>query len=166
MKMKSLFAMMALTALSTPVLAFEGHGFKIISEKVTHSPNFKGGFQALTPKKKAFAPAYASAMAWAYDAEGRVREYIKVQGDHNISLSNYTNQTLRYTYKYTLSCESAYEQFDRTVEIRPQGTFIDSSHSYGTVQKDKPGTFKIAVGTQISGGDTAFHDAYATLRVR
>ncbi len=42
---------LALSFISTQTLAFEGTGFKIINEKTTHSPGFKGGFQPMTQKK-------------------------------------------------------------------------------------------------------------------
>jgi|SRR5579862_7785288 len=96
----------------------------------------------------------------------RIFARLKVQGDHNISISNYTKKTQRYTYKYVLSCESAYENFERAIEIYPQGNFTDNSHSYGVVQKNSAGTCGINVSTQITDGESAWHEAHATLRVR
>lgn len=160
-----LISAVALSVISMHVMAFEGNGFKIISDKVTHSPGFNGGFQEVA-LKKSVVPAYVNTMAFAYDAEGHVMDYIKIKGDHNISISNYTSQTQRYAYTYVLSCESAYEQFERTVEIYPHGNFSDSSHSYGTVQKESESTFGINVSTKISGAENSWHEAHAALRVR
>lgn len=158
-----LLSILILFAISFQAMAFEGKGFKIVSEKVTQSAGFNGGFQEIAPKKK--VDVFANAMAWAYNAEGRVMDYIKVEGDHSVNISNYSSQTQRYTYTFVLSCEDAYEKFERTVDIYPQGSFSDSSHSYGTVQKENAGTFGINVSTNISGAESAFHEANAVLRV-
>ncbi len=165
MKLKLISALI-LSAISIHAIAYEGKGFKIISEKVTHSPNFVGGFKEV-PSKKGIAPGYAKATSWAYDASGRPGELIKIQGDHNVSLSNYTSSAQRYTYTYNLNCDKVYERFERTVELAPQGSFTDSSHSYGAAQEQSTGTFSINVGTKITGGgESAWHEAHATLRVR
>lgn len=153
---------MALSFISINAMAFEGQGFKIISERITKSPGFIGGFQEVAPKKKSL---YISALSWAYDARGRVMDYVRVQGDHNVSISNETNQTQRYTYTYILSCESAYENFERTIDIYPHGNFIDSSSSYGEVQEEETGSFRIRVATQVSGAESAFHEASAILSI-
>lgn len=39
------------TIFSLSALAIEGHGYKIITEKITQSPEFHGGFQKTNPKK-------------------------------------------------------------------------------------------------------------------
>jgi hypothetical protein len=161
----SKLACLALLAFSASALAYEGKGFKIISEKVTMSPGFDAHFESV-PVKKTSLPAYVNALSWAYDAEGHVNENIYVKGDHNIDISNYTSKVVRYTYTYTLSCESLYANFSRTVELQPQGTFYDTSHSYGDVQKNREGSYGIHVGTKIEGGEYAFHQRDATLRVR
>ena len=149
---------------SMGVFAYEGKGFKIISEEMTQSPGFKGGIKHL-PSKKKWLPMYANAMSQAYDAEGHVKEHITIQGGHSINLVNSTNQTRRYSYKYTLSCAGAYEHFGQTIDIYPQGSFADNSRTYGVVQKEEPGVHKINVTTQISGAESASHTAYGTLKI-
>lgn len=164
MKLKIILAL-ALSFISIQALAIEGTGFKIINEKTTHSSGFKGGFQQMSQKKRTTS-GYVSTMAWAYNSEGKPREYIKIQGDHNVSISNYSNKTQRYTYTYVLSCESAYEQFDRTIDVYPNGNFSDSSHSYGSIQEEIGGTFRINVLTKVTGAELSSHEANAILRVR
>lgn len=167
MKIRKLLCL-SLLAMSANVLAMEGNGFRIVSEKMTSTPGFDAHFESVeTPSslKKIMSPKYVNAMSWAFDARGHVREYIKVQGDHNVSITNNTSKVSRYTYTYTLYCESAYASFERTIDINPQGTFTDASHSYGTVQKDNSGTFGIHVGTKIDGGEYAFHQRDATLTI-
>ena len=84
-------------------------------------------------------------------------EYIKVQGDHNVSINNDSSNRKRFTYVYTLSCSSSYANYEKTIELSPHESFVDSSHSYGTVQEEYEGTFGIHVGTKISGDESAFH---------
>lgn len=158
-------AVLALLAFSANALAYEGKGFRIINEKVTMTPGFDAHFESV-PVKKTSLPAFVNTMSWAYDAEGHVKENIYVKGDHNINISNYTSKVVRYTYTYTLNCESEHASFERTIEINPQGSFDDSSHSYAVVQKDREGGYGIHVGTKIEGGEYAFHQRDATLRVR
>lgn len=156
---------LTLLAFSATAMAYEGKGFKIISEKVTMTPGFDAHFESV-PVKKISSPAFVNALSWAYDAEGHVKENIYVKGDHNIDISNYTSKVTRYTYTYTLNCESEHASYERTVELQPQGTFYDTSHSYAVVQKDREGGYGIHVGTKIEGGEYAFHQRDATLRVR
>lgn len=164
MKIKTI-ATIVLSTLSLNALAFQGENFKIISEKMTQSPGFNGGI--ISNDKNAVKKTFgAEALAWAHDASGRPLEYVKIQGDHNISLYNPTDRTARYTYTYVLSCENAYQNFERTVDLYPKGNFTDSSHSYGTVQKDREGTYGVNVNTKVSGSDSAYHEAHAVLRIR
>lgn len=72
----------------------------------------------------------------------------------------------RFIYQYVLSCESAYENFERTIDLYPQGSFTDSAHSFGVVQKDGEGGYGINVSTKISGAESAWHESHAVLRVR
>lgn len=150
-----------LSLISLNALAYQGQGFKIISEKHTQSPGFNGSFIS-----KPATTMTAEALAWAHDASGRPHEYIKIQGDHNINLYNNSTTTKRYTYTYTISCENAYENFERTLDLYAKGSFTDSSHSYGTVQKDSEGGYRINVGTKINGSESAWHEAHSVCRVR
>lgn len=163
MKIKTITAV-AFSLIAVNTYAYQGENFKIISEKVTQSPGFNGGIISHdSPMPRTFS---AEALAWAHDSSGRPMEYIKIQGDHNVSLYNSTAQNKRYTYTYVLSCENAYQNVERTVELYPHGNFTDSSHSYGTVQKDNEGTYGVNVQTRVSGSESAYHEAHATLRVR
>lgn len=144
--------------------AYEGKNFRIISEKVSKSPNFQGGFID-NQKKILFKPMYMNVISWAYNAEGRTYEYVKIQGDHTISLSNDTSQTKRYKYTYALSCENAFENFEREIEIYPHGSFNDNGHSFGTVQKESSGTFGIHVMTKVTGAENGTHTSDAILRI-
>lgn len=165
MKLKLiLISAFSLSLISIQASAYEGQGFKIISEKTTHSPGFIASGLKENLKKKTVL-RYINARVATYDTRGHINEYIKVQADHTISISNYMSRSQRYTYKYILSCESAFYTFERTVEIYPHGYYSDSSHSYGVVQKEEPGTYRINAATQISGAENSFDDDHAALTV-
>ena len=157
MKLKTILSTLALNA-----YAYTGHGYRIVNEKVTHSPNFNGGFIEGSKKNTAM---FVGARSWAYDANGSRMEYIKIQGDHSVDLFNGTKEVRRYTYAYNLNCESAYENVERTLDINPGGSFSDSSHSYGVVQKESNGSWRINVSTNITGYEGIFHESHAVLRV-
>jgi len=164
MKVKTMSAII-LSAFSLTANAFQGENFKVVSEKLTQSPGFNGGIISQDrPSSRRILSA--EALAWAHDSSGRPLEYVKIQGDHNVSLYNSTNKTARYTYTYVLSCERAYQNFERTVDLYPHGNFTDSSHSYGTVQKEREGTFGVNVNTRVTGASDAYHEAHAVLRIR
>jgi hypothetical protein len=169
MNKKILASAMILSIISFSAHGYEGHDYKIISETKAGHGFINGGIESRPVKKNLMGFAgtmYASALTWAYNAEGKVGEYVTVSTDHNISLSNYTKQAQTYTYTFSLSCESAYQTFTKSVVIQPGGSFSDASHNYGTVQKDQEGSFGINGSTQISGAESAFHDAHAILRIR
>lgn len=155
-----------ITFLSLSLLSINAMAYTIISEKTISTPGFKAHFEHTSNEKKILSPAYVSAISWAYDAQGRPSEYIKVQGDHNVSITNTTSTRTRYTYTYTLSCDSAYASHERTVELSPHESFTDSSHSYGVVQEESEGSWRIQVGTNIRGNESVFHGRDAVLRVR
>ena len=164
MKLKIASALI-LSAISINALAYEGHGFTIVSQQESHTPGF-GIIEGGGSKKNSTKAYFASAMTMTYDAEGHRMEFVKIQSDHDVNISNYTHQVQRYTYTYVLSCESAYETFGKTVDVQPGGSFTDSSHVYGTVQKEVEGSWAINASTQITGGENAFHESHAMLRVR
>ena len=164
MKLKVISALL-LSVLSFNTFSMQGHGFRIVSEKLTQSPGFRGGFKE-SPSKETFSPMYASAFTMTYDAEGKVNEHINIKSDHEVNISNYTSQTQRYIYKYTLLCENVYETFERTIDIEPHGNFSDNSHAYGDAQLDREGYYRIRAATEISGSESAFHESSAILRIR
>lgn len=139
-------------------------GVKIISEKF-ESHGFTNGHIESLPVKKNLKPMYVNALSMTSDAIGHLREHTTVKSWHDVSITNNTSQTQRYTYVYVLSCESLYQNFSRTVEIPARGSFSDSSHNYGDVQKEEIGSFSIKASTQISGGDSGFHGSSARLRI-
>lgn len=154
-----------------PLLAvsFNALAYQVISEKITSSPGFNYQVDHVSNSdvvKKTFSPNYASAMAWAYDSQGRPMEFIKIQGDHNITITNDTSKRARYTYTYTLRCLNASGNYERTIDLSPHETFTDSSHNYGTVQEGKEGNYGIRVTTSISGAENSSHTRDATLRIK
>jgi hypothetical protein len=162
MKIKTA-AILTLSVISLNAFAFHGENFKVVSEKLTQSPGFNGGIVSKDDKEnKTFS---ATAKAWTYNSSGKPMEYIKIAGDHDANFLNDTDKTMRYTYTYILSSESAYQNFERTIDLYPQGHFSDSSRSYGTVQKEKEGIYPINASTRVSGADSAYHEAHATLKI-
>jgi hypothetical protein len=155
----------ALSALSFSVFAYQGEGFKIVSEKFTSTPGFGGGFVSVDNVPQPAKNPNVWAKACARDASGRVKDYISVSGCHNVQIYNNTGNVQRFTYTYSLKCEDAHQVFERTLDINPQGTFTDMANSSGTVQKLNSGDFPIISSTKISGADTASDEAKATLRV-
>ena len=164
MKIKTV-GILLLCMTSLNAVAYEGQGFKIIKESYTESPNFKGGIRD-NATNKLYAPKFVSAHTYAYDAEGHPMEYAKVEADHNVSVNNITDKTQRYVFSYILSCESAFEHFDRTVDVYAHGSFIDRAHSWGAVQQSSTGTYGIHAMTKISGADDYVHTSDALLRIR
>lgn len=163
MKLSQLFCL-PLLAISINALAYT-----VISEKTTSSPGFNAHFEVTTMNeqvKKNLSPRYVSALSWAYDTSGHPMEFIKIQGDHNISITNETSQKRRYTYTYTLYCASAYASHEKTIELSPRESFTEAAHSYGVVQEKNEDSFGIHVGTKISGDENTFHQRDAILRIR
>jgi hypothetical protein len=157
--------------LCLPLLAvsINALAYQVINEKTTSTPGFNFQVEHVSNSsmvKKTFSPEYASAMAWAYDAQGRPMEYIKIQGDHNITITNDTSKRARYTYTYTLRCLNASGNYERTVDLAPHETFTGSSHNYGTVQEGSEGSYNIRVTTSISGAENSAHTRDATLRIK
>lgn len=161
MKIKTISAII-LSALSLNCFAFQGEGFKIISEKVTQSPGFNGGIisKSVVPKSDTLL------VAQAMNSIGKPNEYVKINSGHVVNMRNDTGKVSRYTYTYLLSCEEAYQIFERTIELEKDGSFLDVSQSYGTVQKNKEGKFPILAQTKISGGDTQSCEHTADLTIR
>jgi hypothetical protein len=154
----------ALSLINISAMAYEGENFRIISEKMTQSPGFNGKMISIDSNsvKKTLN---VQTMACAHDAIGKPQEYITVQSDHRVNLYNATSKTTRYTYTYILSCENAYQNFERTVELYANGNFIDSSHSYGSVQKDIEGVYRINAITNVNGEENASHYSQANLKI-
>ncbi len=152
----------ALSAISINSLAVEGHGFKIISTSFQGSP----GFGVVEMSSVGTGARYAQPTVTTYDAQGRVNEFIKIQSTHSVNLSNFTNQTLRYTYNYDLGCQAFSGHYSRTVDVWPNGIFHDNSMSYGSVQQLSEGNWSINAKTKIEGAENNSIEAHAQLKVR
>lgn len=163
---KKITIMVMASMMSFAAFAYQGEGFKIVSEKFTSTPGFGGGFVSIDNNlSQPVKNPNVWAKACARDASGRVKDYISVSGCHNVQIFNNTGNVQRFTYTYSLKCEDASQVFERTLDINPQGTFTDIANSSGTVQKLNSGEFPIIASTKISGADTASDEAKATLRV-
>jgi hypothetical protein len=162
---KKITIMIISSLISFGVYAYQGEGFKIVSEKFTSTPGFGGGFvsQESMGEMKKNGNVYVNVNT--HDFVGKVKEYIPIRGNHEIQIFNNTANTQRYTYIYSLACEDAYQNFERVIDMYAGGTFNDRSDSFGTVQKLISGEFPIIASTKITGYETASKEAKATLHV-
>lgn len=128
-------------------------GVKIISEKITITPGFTGGFVSLTEKKT--SPTVTSATVFVTGRSGKVNEFIKIDANHSINILNKDNRVNRYSYHYILKCADGEAKYDRTIEIPANGSFQNASYSYLAIQSPRPGTFRINAQTTVDGADSA-----------
>ncbi len=151
-----------LALLSFNAYAYHGHGFKIVSEKTTHTPGFTAtifSMDSLTPNTVHKVEAKAN------NSDGQTKQYIKVSGTHKVILQNTTTSTKRYSITYTLSCASALNNFERNIDLEPNGAFIDGSYDYGTVQKSNIGRYDIIVQTSVDGYESASKEDHGNLNI-
>ena len=159
MKLKIISAI-ALSAISISAIAAGGHGYRIINTTITGTPG-SGFIEGYKAKSMSAQPTVSTS-----DAQGRISEYIKIQANHGVNLSNFSKVTARYTYTYDLDCRQASAHYSRTVDIFPNGTFYDNSLSYTAVQELSEGNWPINAMTKIDGSEYAVTNAHANLKVR
>ena len=160
---KIVLALLALNVCSAAIAYQASVGTRVSEPRITN--NGFQDFKVTSSDKTAMSPKYVSAMAMTSDQSGRPGENVHVKSWHNITLSNYTKKVQRYTYTYRLVCQSHSGTYSRDVDLQPNGTFSDSAQSFGVVQENE-GTYRISSATQITGGESVFHDANAVLRIR
>jgi len=156
----------SLMAISTSYAEY-GKGYKVLSERFISTPgsNAKIVHDEIQNFTLPQAKLDVSGSVMTYDARGKIMEFIKVESDHSITLVNYTSSTKRYTYNFVLSCDSAYSNFGKDVELAPQGFYTDSAHLYGTVQEEKEGSWGIHAQTSTTGAENYERESSAVLSV-
>lgn len=107
----------------------------------------------------------ASAKARAPSKSGKVRAYNQVDGYHNITIVNRTKVSQSYEYSYTLDCEEARYSYSRNVTLTPGDTFSTNDHTYGVVQKDRTGSFRITATTKNTGESSSSDKDTGTLTI-
>jgi hypothetical protein len=162
---KKIILFLTIISLTSSVLAYQGKGFRIISERVKSSAKFNGSFESVS--KEDFSKAmFASANASVYNVNGHPYEYIEIKGFHSVNINNYTSQRQRYSYAYNLKCADMWVTFERELELDPNGNFSDSSISRGTFQATGSGSFSIYANTDIAGAEIAHYVAQAIASIR
>jgi hypothetical protein len=162
MKKFSLLALLFLGLFQIHAYALDGHGFRIISETIEHSPGVTGGFIPTAGKK---SPGVAISWSQAYDALGRAGENVTVKGNHSINVTNYTNQNQIYVYKYEINCDGQYFRKVDKIEVRPGGVMNNHGDSYLTTYHRSSGLYRINASTDVSGESGNNHVSGATLRI-
>lgn len=152
-----------LTAITLSTISLNAFAFRVISEHITITPGFVGGFISVDEKKT--SPNVSSARVFVSGKSGKVMEYIKIDANHSINILNRDNRTNRYSYHYTLKCGDGEAKYDRTIEIEANGRFQNASYSYLAIQKAQPGDYRIEAKTSIDGADSENARDSASLNV-
>ncbi len=162
---RKIISTIALSLLSVTAFAYQGHGYKILNERITSSPGFN--FKVIDSSKTAYSsPNYITASASVNDVRGRPNEYIKLEGYHHVNISNSTTQIQRYRFMYDLKCVDAAGSFSRDIEIYPHGTFSDDTMTFATFQPTTEGLFDIYATTQITGAENTRNESKASAYIR
>lgn|SRR3990167_4962519 len=162
MKKLSLLSFLFVGLLSLNAYALEGHGFRVLSETIEHSPGVSGKFVPSSGKK---SPGIALSWSQAYDARGLANMNVMVRGSHSFSVTNYTSLNQVYTYKYELNCDGQYFRKIDKIEVRPGGVVNENGDSFLSTYHRQKGLFQINASTSVSGESTHSHTGTATLRV-
>jgi hypothetical protein len=162
MKKFYLLSILFLGLMQLNAYAYEGHGFRVLSETVEHSPGVTGKFVSSVSKK---TPGIALSWSQAYDARGFANTNVVLTGSHSISVTNYTNQNQIYNYKYELNCDGQYFRKVDRIEVRPGGVVNQSGSSFLTTYHRQKGLFQINASTAVSGESSHSHISGGTLRV-
>lgn len=162
MKKLSLLTIFVTALFCLNAYALEGHGFRVLSETIEHSPGVTGWFEPGLSNK---SPALAMAWSQAYNAEGSAGMNVMVRGNHSISVTNYTNQNQIYTYKYELNCDGQYFRKVDKIEVRPGGVVNERGDSFLSTYHRQKGLFSVNASTEVSGESSNRHINSATLRV-
>ncbi|EKD72110.1 MAG: hypothetical protein ACD_46C00004G0004 [uncultured bacterium] len=145
-------------------LAYEGHGFQIVSEKIESSPGVAGKFR----------PAYHSAShntmtaqiwAQAHNADGKVAQTVRLWGNHSVFITNLTRAAQTYTYTYELKCDSQYYRKTDQIRVLPGGVMNNSQDSFLFLNRYTLGDWPIIVTTDLKGESSGHQESKATLRI-
>lgn len=148
--------------------AATGHGYKIISEETYSSPGFNAHFEEVQPgsaaaQKKSFRTGQTQ--THVPPKVGRVNQNITVDGYHDFHIVNNTKQNQFYETNISLDCCDMHASHKIYVEVAPGGDFTRSDHSFGTVQKDYAGNYRIDAETKFSGESSSQSKAGSALTV-
>lgn len=164
MKMKYTLFTLIMSLLSMNAMALEGVGVKLLSETIETSPGAEGGFIPKSYKSDSKSHI-VMANSSAANEDGKIRENIRLWGNHSFVVNNYTNQEQYYTYKYELNCDGQYVRKIDHLSVAPGGFARDSGESFLYTYHSTPGTFTINAVTDVTGESSGSHIAYATLKV-
>ncbi len=142
--------------------ALDGHGFRVLSETIEHSPGVTGGFTETSGKK---LPGVALSWSQAYNAEGLAGMNVVVKANHSFNVTNYTKQNQIYTYKYEINCDGQYFRKIDKIEVRPGGVANEHGDSYVSTYHRQKGLFRINAATEVTGESSHAHQSSATLRI-
>lgn len=104
--------------------------------------------------------------AHAYPAEGKVNEYIQLNGDHGVHITNATSTRQTFEYIFDLKCSDAEYHYVRHVELDPSENFVIESKSSGVIQKQEAGGWHIYATTSVNGVKSDTITAQAILTVK
>lgn len=149
-------------------IAADGHGYKIISEESYSSPGFNAHFEEVQPgtaaaQKKSFRAGQTQ--THVPSKTGIINQNITVDGYHDFHIVNNTKQNQFYETYISLECGNMSASHKIYIEVAPGGNFTRSDHSYGTVQKEYPGNYKIDAETKFSGESSGQSRAGSALTV-
>lgn len=155
MKKKIILAFFALTII-TSTYAAQGTGYREYGEEYHSTPgaNFHveevpiGTTAAMSQKKSTLN---ASTMTSVPNKNGRVNEYITVDGYHRFTISNNTHQRQTYETYVSLNCDNMHSYYRRYVDVDPGGYYTRDDHTFGTVQESVPGSYRIEGESKLAG---------------
>lgn len=142
--------------------ALNGKDFTLLSETIETSPGLTGGFIS---KNSPSPQPYVSTSSRAHDASGRAHQNIRLDGDHRLTISNYTAERQIYTYVYELICDGKYIRKTDKIVVSPHGYVTDWANSYLWLSQSSPGSWTINVNTTVTGESSSNDTAYGRLRV-
>ena len=156
-----------LTVFSVNVFAWEGRGFKIISEKTEMTPGLKGTFvrtnNYLTNKNTTINATQA--MSLAHDAHGLVNQNIEIYGQHSYYIFNNTSIKQRYHFNYTTECNHQFMSHYGDVDVEKGGRFQDAGDIFFMTNKQHTRHWIITATTKVHGESSDTHKSKATLTV-
>lgn len=144
-------------------MAYEGHGFQILSEKIEKSPGLEGGFIPIG--KSLPTPLLAEVWSQAHAVNGQVAQTIRLWGSHSIYIINSTPNPQIYSYSYELNCDGQFYRKTDQVKVAPGGSMKDSLESFIFTTHFATGSWPISVITDVRGESSAHQEAKALLRI-
>lgn len=165
--MKKIVSFLIVLASTTSVsFAYSGHGYTLGKETFTCSKGSNCGIEHLDSNSlDAKKNLMSTSKARAPSKNGKVKAYNQVDGYHEITIVNRTNVSQSYVYSYSLDCADLRASYSRNVTLTPGATFSTSDHTFGVVQKDNPGSFRITAVTKNSGESSSSDTGTGTLSI-